>query len=641
MGGCYRILAYTMNLSDFIRLSSDAELYNRQKLLTGLSEEVFPEFSQFSHRYSIQLSRNQLPLLTIDDKIQHSKYDPWKESERSLSEFDGGSQNLLILCIGAGIGYPILNALLRDEVKRVVWYEHDWHILGLALSHIDFSFFLQNGSLIIINEFPDSESFENLFRGYSADDIRLIPHRPSVLRNAKYDQIYNHFQNSLNRRLVNQATITRFDRTWSKNFIKNLPLLIKSRPVSQLFEMAKNFPAILIGAGPTLNDSISFLQVNRDKFIYIAVDTAVHILQNFDIDPDIIVTVDPQPVNRVFLQGYRGKAFIVTDPTTSYLTLRNLDCANIFFTWSPFALTEVLFQHIGSEPGEIAFGGSVSTNAYDLAIKMGCDPILFVGQDLSFPESLAHARGAILEESIKNKEHRLFRFELHNYRQIYALPPLFVQNYEGNPVKTNHKLQIFIQWFNSRIRSDRENGSNVYNLSSKGAKIPSLPLLEGNLNFQPPTEIWKKAIPKPSLTYEDFIRHLSEIIESFGSYIDSLSKALELSEDLRLLVDNTRNRESESFKKRFSNLSRELEHLDVELLENSMSSRYTGPSIQKVIYYINENFGKLLDAKILEDEYKSVVYKSHLLYEHLYQSVQSQLKWLNKTKKTILQQKFK
>jgi hypothetical protein len=79
----------------------------------------------------------------------------------------------------------------------------------------------------------------------------------------------------------------------------------------------------------------------------------------------------------------------------------------------------------------------VSTNAYDLARKMGCNPVFLVGQDLAFSDGQVHARGAALEERLSWKESRVNRREMHNYAQLTAITPLAVEDLRGGLSQTN------------------------------------------------------------------------------------------------------------------------------------------------------------------------------------------------------------
>lgn len=122
---------------------------------------------------------------------------------------------------------------------------------------------------------------------------------------------------------VNISTLTRFEKIWTRNFISNLPQLTSMEPIRSLFGICQGKADVLVcGAGPSLILSLNDIKTYRKNLILIAVDTALMVLWNFGIDPDLVFSVDPQVLNTKYLEGYNGNAKIVFDPTSSYHSLR-------------------------------------------------------------------------------------------------------------------------------------------------------------------------------------------------------------------------------------------------------------------------------------------------------------------------------
>lgn len=392
----------------------------------------------------------------------HSKYDPWKEARAQIPiELD---QARTLLVFGAGLGYVI--SILLQEGVRVLWIETDPGILREALGLHDFRHALRSGSLKILESMEPGTIAECRLTNENA---AFWSHRSFLTPELSALRAKTEFL--LNRQSVNQATLSRFERTWAVNLCANLITLRGSRPVRELFGIHRGSPAVVIGAGPSLTDSLPALARLREKAVYVAVDTAVRVLQHEGVDPDYIVTVDPQPVNRVFLESYAGNARIVLDPTVSHHSASYAARNMTFIAATPFRLGRLFEGMVGGTIGDIAFGGSVSTNAYDLARKMGCDPVYLVGQDLSFPDGQVHARGAALEERLSWRESRLVRREMHNFSQLTAIPPLVIEDLRGGKVQTNGKLAIFYRWFESRFEADMKAGLTVRNCTLRGARF--------------------------------------------------------------------------------------------------------------------------------------------------------------------------
>jgi hypothetical protein len=397
-------------------------------------------------------------------KRLHSKYDPWKEARAQLPQDVDPSR--IVLVFGAGLGYVI--RLMLDRGISVVWVETDQSLLVEGLRLIDFRVELQSGQLRIAQAVESKQIDEWRLSNKS---VTFWSHR--VFLTPDLAQLKGKCEFLLNRQSVNQATLARFERIWAVNLCANLITLQNGRPVKDLFGAHKGSPAVVIGAGPSLTDSLAELARARRRAVFVAVDTAVRVLSHAGIDPDYIVTVDPQPVNRVFLEGYRGKARIVLDPTVSHHTAKYAARNPVHVTATPFQLGRLFAAMLGEEPGEISFGGSVSTNAYDLARKMGCNPVFLVGQDLAFSDGQVHARGAALEERLSWKESRVNRREMHNYAQLTAITPLAVEDLRGGLSQTNGKLTIFYRWFEARFETDQKSGLKTVNCTRRGALFRS------------------------------------------------------------------------------------------------------------------------------------------------------------------------
>ena len=528
-------------------------------------------------QFSDSLCAQQMRMLRLDLPVSseaevarlHSKYDPWEEARRQLGQIESRP---VVLAFGAGLGYTI--ALLLRSGKECIWFESDPRILSRALGTVDLQEFIQSGRLRVVRRISNEEELEEIFRGRGNDDISFFSHRNFLTEtHAEWKRKIEFF---LNKKSVNMATLSRFEGIWARNLVANMPLLLRGQPVSTLFGIHSNKPAIVVGAGPSLSDSIGDLEKVRQKAVLVCVDTALAVLRHEGIDPDYVVTVDPQPVNRCYLEGYDGEALIVADPTASRFALRHVVADRIRYFWSPFAMAQVFFEAIGVTAGEIAFGGSVSTNAYDLARKMGCDPVFVTGQDLSFPDGEVHCKGATLEERLNWKESRTFRRELHNYRQLSALPPVLLPGLTRASERTNDKLVIFYRWFERRFRKDLENGLRIRNCTARGARFDFLERAQlSELAGLP------DAMPGPQMIrandVSDKARKLLLVLESLEADFASTSKELELAVQI-IRKEGPPKKTGET-----------LDRVDEELRKRKNALAILGNASQKAIHAVTES----------------------------------------------------
>lgn len=547
---------------------------------------------------TLEVSEDSPPRFSVAGRSLHSRYDPVKESRQQIGD---SRDSRLTICAGAGLGFAV-EALLEQK-SRVIWFEPNREILRAALGHIDFSRPLGTGDLVLLVHLPDESELARMLQGLSMSDVRVFSHRNfSFEEHLAFEHRVLHF---LGKKNVNIATLSRFDRLWARNFARNLVHLRRAKPVRLLFEMEKDKIAVVASAGPSLNDSLGDLRRVRNQVVLIAVDTAVRILTSAGIDPDYIVSVDPQPVNRVYLEDYAGNARIIIDPTVSPGALRHLE--NLYFFWSPFRLPQTFFPLWQGGPGEIAFGGSVSTNAYDLARKLGCDPVYLVGQDLAFSDGQVHARGAILEERLNWKENRLFRREGHNRMQRAALPVLLLPGLNGRAVETNEKLAIFYRWFERRFERDRSEGLRVINATKRGASFRGMEKAELDISGEDVRRSREPAFTGPASAEiaEQLEAFIAELVTVKGILRNGIALSTAIAQKARRLAEG-------------------LDKVDESLREHSAMLDCLGLTAQRAILGITEGSS---GADGLENTRK--------LYEALYDGACNYEIWFRKTLKIV------
>ena len=79
--------------------------------------------------------------------------------------------------------------------------------------------------------------------------------------------------------------------------LKNMTMLRHWHRLEALRGSFKNKPAVLVAAGPSLDQSLPLLKEVQDNCVIIAVDSAVTPLTNAGIMPDFVTTLDCQEVN--------------------------------------------------------------------------------------------------------------------------------------------------------------------------------------------------------------------------------------------------------------------------------------------------------------------------------------------------------
>ncbi len=99
--------------------------------------------------------------------------------------------------------------------------------------------------------------------------------------------------------------------------------------------------------------------------------------------PDLVLTVDPQDVRYHFEGCDLSGVAAVVNGATVHPELFALGAPRYLTLAANAALDDWMYAAFG-ENAQVPGGGSVATSALSLAMRWGCDPIAFVGLDLSF-----------------------------------------------------------------------------------------------------------------------------------------------------------------------------------------------------------------------------------------------------------------
>lgn len=571
-------------------------------------------------------SRTGKTVLEIDNIPFHSAHDPEKEAERLIQGLSKKDANSLYIFFGGGIGYSLLYALKTAEAV-CVWMECFPSILKIALEENDYSEYLKSGRLrILLKPFAEDRLFE-AFKGLSHHSVSFITHRGSLnWKPEEYQECRFICEKFFQKKDVNIATLSKFEKIWTKNILQNLRFLPSMKPVSLLFGLLKGMPAVVTGAGPSLHKDINNLKKFREYYFLITVDTALHILEKNGIEPDLIYSVDPQPINKSYLEGYAGTGILVFDPTSCTHTLRlSGKFQQGFFTSSPFPLMKLFTDFLTVDAGDVPFGGSVSTNAVSLAELMGAGDVLFFGQDLAFTDGFAHCKGAILEERLNFKETRIHRRELHNYRQLFALPKLTVESYSGESLHTNEKMQIFRKWFEEKAK-----GKNWIHCGSGGGVIRGLKkqtiedyfFNKDKDNLKLKLQSLKSELQEKTKTdtesffrKTDYLDNLNSVYRSMTEFETLLQKGIRLSEKIYRMLQNGKNGSQEFF-----TLIDQMGKIDEEVSSKKGLNDYIGLGVQRVILMITEGFDSELSLEEKKNEKLGIAKKSILLYKGLHET---------------------
>ncbi|MBI5537721.1 MAG: DUF115 domain-containing protein [Deltaproteobacteria bacterium] len=190
---------------------------------------------------------------------------------------------------------------------------------------------------------------------------------------------------------LNENTYRARSRAWLDHVLENVDQLAGAVPAMALADSFEGVPAFILGAGPSLNHNGALLREAARRGIVMAVDVAGKICAHHNAEPQVLVSIESIDLSAQFKDlpwiDRVVRMFSLLSSPQSVRTGRG--------PWLAFHESMFEFEALNAllkQPG-VPVGGSVSTAAFSIALRMGCSPIVLLGQDLAYPGGQTYAAG--------------------------------------------------------------------------------------------------------------------------------------------------------------------------------------------------------------------------------------------------------
>lgn len=281
---------------------------------------------------------------------------------------------------------------------------------------------------------------DNYYKVNTIPDIIIAEYKPAI---EKYPEYYEKVKELLTESShigqQNLATLYESASLWQNQILTNISVVVKCPGLKTLYGKFPNIPAIIVGAGPSLDKNVAYLKDAKDKALVICVDTALRTLLNHNIKPDLVATIDATTKNyNYYLKGLDlSDIYLVAGPAV-YPEAISSFAPKVFISSLGHPLLDWIETFIGAR-GAIKLGGSVSTMAFDLARRGGANPIVFIGQDLALTDDKIYTSG-VKKERVEEAEKTLPTNDF-----------MWVEDVYGGKVKTTRGAWTWIKWFEHQI----------------------------------------------------------------------------------------------------------------------------------------------------------------------------------------------
>lgn len=278
-----------------------------------------------------------------------------------------------------------------------------------------------------------------------------------------YQQTIDFTQNAISQFWKNRITIQFLGKLYAKNILKNLPLLHKST-----FFQTKTVESsiIVLGGGSSIDKLLPLLKNKQNNFFIIAVDSAIGVLNKYQIHPDIVVAVESQLANeQAFIGNCQQIKNLFADLTSRTNIIKHCRNHNFFLSeYTQCNYLNIIEQKIGIL--KIPPLGSVGLTAVYLALllrKNTSVPVYIAGLDFSFTLGKTHCKEAPSQRRILDNYTKLQGIE----NITFSKSQFACKNTLGNNIYTDIPLNSYAQNFIHQFGNEK----NLFTLSQTGIDL--------------------------------------------------------------------------------------------------------------------------------------------------------------------------
>ncbi len=480
---------------------------------------------------SLKETKTTVPTLLIQKDNQyhalHHPEDPLAHGEQFLSSLDKLPEKHNLALIGFGLGYLPLQILhRRPDLRHLLIFEPSITVFRTALQRVNLSTLLQHPSLRFVVGADLGEIqralYENLM-DYMANPPLLIetPSTQSIFP-LWTDKIRQMFHETI--QFGHSGLITKFrdGPLCLRNLLHNLESLSKTPPLHLIKNLLEDIPAVVVAAGPSLEKNIETLKEIQNRWLILATDTAFEPLRKRDLQPHMVVTVDPTAWNEKHFphEHYNETTWLLYDPEARPEIVNKFNQSLTFCT-DKHPFFDWLAQQLGHS-GKIKKGAMVSQAAIQCAQQLGCSPIILVGQDLALDQEsgATHASGTALQRNVRffQEDQRHVNVpHLIEKENWYKEPLFWVEGIDGETVPTVQNLLVYLRLLEEDLRHI---STPVIDATEGGAKIAGttiMPLSQAIQEYNPQgfpkkwhmlTQILQQFTPKDPSPLKEHLLHL-------------------------------------------------------------------------------------------------------------------------------------
>lgn len=372
-------------------------------------------------------------------------YDEISPLDGIKSEFEALDLNNAKIAIFLGFGLGMQVDLYAREfadkamTRQFLVIEKSMELFKMALHLFDYRPMFNEPKIKLIVDVPEENLFP-LLSAYIKKETRVIYAKAikPVYIYSVYQENKDYYLSVL--KLIREATtfVMRYygnspddSLIGVENMLDNVGEIISNPGINLLLNKFKNMPAVIVATGPSLNKNKHLLKGIEDKALVIAPDASLKILLELGVKPHMITALERIPETAELIKGYSAS----TLEDTYYAACPVIPHVAYEMYTGPKIIVYRNFDHfkwLGIDRGILDIKHSSGNMAFRIAVELGCNPIILVGQDLAYSrDGKSHASGTLFGE------------EQGHYIKNTSSQSLEVMGNDGMMIETHHDWNEF------------------------------------------------------------------------------------------------------------------------------------------------------------------------------------------------------
>lgn len=411
-----------------------------------------------------------IPVLK-NGKTLESRYNPLSEAEKKINGISN-CNFYIVLGICSGI---LIEKLLQKNPNCT--------IIGIENDESDIDFLLQSNLIKNLKTKPNikfcssSNLVQTLLNNYIPSfygQVQIIENSIWVLENPETSNTLKLLINKSLEFISKDFSVqAHFGNLWLTNILNNIKSLNSYNKKNFSINIPLNKQALIVAAGPSLDQKIKDIKQNRNNYFIIATDTGFSTLLQNNIFCDCVFSIDSQHISYNHfihdISKFQNTLFIF-DLTGNHSICNKLiqNGSKVIFTINNHPLSNYINQLSNNIFPQIFSGsGTVTIAAFDFAVKCGFSNIKVLGADFSYINNKPYAQGTYLDTLYTKSANRLSTIEKNYSHLMYRIPVEIINtNHITTSVLKSYETS-FIDYLNTiNCNYKKENNEYIININN-------------------------------------------------------------------------------------------------------------------------------------------------------------------------------